>query len=502
MKAFIRLFALFFSLAIISCSIAACSGEDSSTPFESTRARRTKGLATTVTNDNTITTTAPAATTSPLPYLPDVPDSKLPLKKWAGEEFCILGHDHSKGAQYLNFEIWSSRDSDMVGSSIWYRNEHLKKNYNFKVVNELVPDTYSKAQVMYDAQDDRYDLIIYRPDKALAHASMHYLININELPYIDYNHPAWNTSVNNDLKINDALYFTSNYFLLQDKDLTYALIYNETLAESFNITGVKDLVLGGNWTVEKFNEYVKLAKTAPTKANNVNNKLGIVFDSSEYFASFFYGAGATIGTNTDGKISLYDPEDAANRISTYCDTLFDSTVSVIPTTPVSGANPDFAKGDSLFCATYFYKSALVDISNSKTRTCVLPLPKYDGDQEYYYSFVSPTESSVFAIPITVEDPEMIAFFLQAISEESITTSYDAYIQMRVLDSYEGTRRRIATLIMSSQKFDIAAGLNAGNLYTVLTKDLPEAKTNIYMDLYNSNKQNIETALDEYLANFD
>ena len=504
MKTFIRLFALLFALIILFTAVVSCNNLSKNDDSDSTRVKRTKSTATTATSVDTVTT---AATSSPArpPSSEQSLESKLPAMDWDGDCFYILGRVSDLFPGYTNFEIWRKNSpGDVVGDAVWARNESLKQKYNFIVEQQLVSNTYNEIQTLYDAQDDVYDLVIYTPDKALAHATSGYLLNLYELMYIDASHVAWNLSVNNDFYFNEALYFSSNYFLLQDKEMTSALVFNDELVERISDVSsesITDMTLNGKWTLETFNELSLLAQTSTSESDP--QRLAVVCKSTESFASFFYGSGATLGNNVNGNIQLVLPSSAiTHKIDTIGKTLFSASAVQYPKTASEDMSAVFAEKNSIFYATYIHTIKSQAMGNMSDHTYVLPFPKYDESQENYYSLVSPNTSSVFAIPYTVDDPDKIGFYLQAISEKSVNTTFDAYMDTMVRHSHDDVEKQLLWLVLSSQKFDTVASLNPAGVYMIISSQLPEFKTNIYERLYNSKKTDMETALDQYLAKFN
>ena len=266
---------------------------------------------------------------------------------------------------------------------------------------------------------------------------------------------------------------------------------------------IAKLTLDGKWTLEVFNGYVKTATTSASDSKNNIQRIGIACDSTESFASFFYGSGASLSKNVNGKVQLVSPSFATtHRIDIIGETLFDSTLVKYPEAPKKTMSDVFAACDTIFYASHVHKLVSQDLGIMKDSFLLLPFPKYDVNQESYHNLVSPTASSVFAIPYTAADPDQISFYLQAISEESVNTTYTAYIDSMVKHSHEEVEKKLASLVLSSQKFDIAASLNPSGVYTMISKQIPEFNTNIYERLYNTKKQNIETALNEYLSKFE
>jgi hypothetical protein len=135
---------------------------------------------------------------------------------------------------------------------------------------------------------------------------------------------------------------------------------------------------------------------------------------------------------------------------------------------------------------------------------VMPFPKYDSEQERYYNAMNVHNASIFAIPYTVADPAQVGFYLEAISEESVGTSYPAFIESKCMiqDSYDELTARMLSLSFDSITYDVVTLLNPGGIFEIVTSQIPTFRTNIFIRLYNSKGDKPQIALDEYVNNFE
>jgi hypothetical protein len=134
----------------------------------------------------------------------------------------------------------------------------------------------------------------------------------------------------------------------------------------------------------------------------------------------------------------------------------------------------------------------------------MPFPKYDEDQERYYNMMNFHNASVFAIPYTTLELDRTGFFLEAISEESVTTTYPAYVdsKCKIQDSYDELSANVLSLCFDSTTYDVVACLDPGGIFAIVCDQVPSFRMNVFVRLYNSKGDKPETELEEYITNFE
>ena len=497
MKKSIKALVLVLALLMLLPVIAACGGKEG--PAGSTTAN----------NQGGVVTTDPSGDTGD--YV-----SQLPAIDWEEDIFYILGREGGGGGQGTNFEIWrENMPGDVVGDAVWTRNENLKKKYNFIVEQELVDNTYTEAQTLYDAQDDVYDLVIYQPIRVFNHASSGYLLDLNEVDYLDFNHPTWSSDVNRELTVGGRLYCSTNQFLLQDKRRTYIMFYNRELSRENGFGNLEDHVDNNTWTLEKFEEVTRALAfdIDGGGGGHYNDSFGLATEGPASFWALISGAGFTLGSNDGETITLTGATESMNRIIDAAGKIwFDKNVTTIPEdfTPMDyySSIRIFCEGRSLFMLSFpsdFDQTVTGGLNDScNFEFGVMPFPKYAPTQERYYNAMNVHNSSVFAIPYTVADPAQVGFYLEALSEESVTTTYPAFIESKcmVQDSYDELTARMLSLCFDSTTYDVVTCLNPGGIFEIVSNQVPTFRVNVFIRLYNNKGDAPQIALDEYIETFE
>ena len=99
----------------------------------------------------------------------------------------------------------------------------------------------------------------------------------------------------------------------------------------------------------------------------------------------------------------------------------------------------------------------------------IPNPKFNEKQEEYYSAPNVRNGSLFGVPSTVFDAEKAGFGLEIISEESVATSYNAYIETKckLQEVYDEDGAKCLDIIFNGVVYDVAQIAGFGGLQDVM-----------------------------------
>jgi hypothetical protein len=127
-----------------------------------------------------------------------------------------------------------------------------------------------------------------------------------DLEYVNMEHDGWIDYNNEQLTMGGRLYYTSNKFLLQDKNRSFILFYNRDMAKELNLGHFEDMVFDGTWTIDKVIELGKQATSDSDGQPGMTKEDTWGAGAVEYysFAQWAYGAGYRLTTlGSDGYVS-------------------------------------------------------------------------------------------------------------------------------------------------------------------------------------------------------
>ena len=382
---------------------------------------------------------------------------------------------------------------DVVGQAVWNRNQTILDKYGITVKGYLT-DTYnSAAETALGAGEDLYDLMLISPERFHPLAMQGYMLDLYSLDYINTDHDAWMDYPNEQLSMGGRLYYTTNKFLLQDKNRCWGMFYNRDLARELNLGHFEDLVFDGEWTIDKVLEYGKIATYDSDGQPGLTKEDNWGAGASEHymFCQLAFGSGFRFTEKgADGYPTLIGATDimmkrldkvyslTANRDVYYCDQNF-GTVDW-----TDCADQMFHRGKILTIAVVMSELQTVG-GKIDFEMGVLPNPKYDTNQEEYYSIPNLGNGSLLGVPATVVDTAFAGYALEAISEESADTTYTAFIETNCMlqKAYDEDAAKCLDIIYNGIAYDIAFVSDIGALGTMMWKTLAGSTSNLYARLF-------------------
>ena len=507
MKIFLRIVAFLLAFLMVSSVFVACNNEpgveddETTASVESDIAEETEGETEDIANTDAVTTEA--ATTEAVTEMAS--SSKL-KGNFGGAEYRILAHyNDNKG--FYDFEVdYEEIPEDVVGKAVWDRNVAVEDKYGLEVVGTLTTNpVHTDAAVFIGAGDDQYDLIICQNTKLLSMATAGDLVNINILPNVDLEMDCWNASVNYQFTYGDKMYYTANKFLLQEKHRTWMIWYNRDLANELNVGYLEDEVFKNTWTMDRVIEIARVSAANIDGQDGMTStdRWGFVSSDPYVFGQLAYGAGFRLSNKgNDGYPQLIG---ATTEMNAILDKIFELSANrnisfFSEYRPTSDEN-EMGKGSSIFgdgrsvlmghCISY-----LDNISNIDFKYGALPNPKYNTSQETYISMPNLGNGHLFAVPVTVSDINKAGFGLQAISEEAVATSYNAYIEERCKkqDAEDLDMAKCLEIIFDGVAYDVALIDDIGGLGNVMRKELLVSGSNTFSRLYKSKERKAKTQI--------
>ena len=423
----------------------------------------------------------------------------LDSMNWGGEEYRVLGRKEGEGNMFTNFEIDREEMSDdVVGQEVWNRNANVMAKYGLDVVGTLDQSPASTARVFLEAGDDQYDLMMLPTTSFQSFAMEGYLLNMNELDYIDFEKDCWNAYANEQLTMGGKLYYTVNKFSLHDKHRTWMVYYNRDLANELNVGYLEDEVFAGTWTIDRLNEIAKqyAAEKDGVQGMSYNDQWGVALSDQYGFVQLAFASGFRISANgSDGYPQLVG---ATDQMLSILDKVYNITAdkntcyiwTFRPDTEKPSGRLDnhiFAEGHAVVLVDVIssfddFKAAGVSFAFG-----TLPNPKYNEAQEDYYSLPNTGNGTLFGVPATVYDPAKAGFGLQALSEESVDTSYKAYIETKckLQDVYDEDGAKCLDIIFENVVYDILQITDAGGIGHVVNFEISKEESNTYARRFSS-----------------
>ncbi len=462
---------------------------------------------------NNVQTTA-AADTAPVETEPEKLTTALPDKDWGGRSFRVLGRTNER-AQFQNFEIDSEGiTGEIISDAVYNRNAYISEKYNVTVEAKLETDPRSSLTKTVSAGDDVYDYSFQLMRDAGALASGGYLVEMSDLPYVDYTMPWWFRDINESISVMNRFYYNSSMFNLMDKNRAYIMVFNKDKAESYNIGDVYETIRDGGFTVEKMTQYCEMVSGDLDGDGAMTEKdaYGLVMDSVNVFTVIFQSQNNPIVTkdkddrpilsvNNDHTVSSIDKMIAlcsGHDYSLYCE-YFQGKVEG-DYWGVSGTV--FREGRALFSTTFInHPSGLKNLSaKCDFNYGVIPYPKYDEAQEKYISVPDPAWATLLCIPMTNSDLEFTGYMAELLAYQTQEMVLPAYyeISAKAKYTYDEESAEMLDLIFSTLHYDLALVYNWGGFKEML-QDIGKKGANSFASDYAAKETKMLTEMEDTLA---
>lgn len=355
------------------------------TVFASCQGSNIQNLGTSNTDSNTLETKDSETTE----LKADVPQVNMD-----GLSFTFLSANWDS-SEYQTHEIFSEGyDNTPLNDAIYDRNLRIESTYNCEIIvipaqNPTVGHAMLEQSVLADEQNV-YDFYLDKLNRFSEMARAGYLLNLDELPYVDFNNPWWDTNSYNDLSLFGYHFAVCSDITLVDKDYTSMLAFNTQMYKDLysNQELPYELVKSNSWTMEALMNLAKGARS--TDMNNSRYGLSIFRDT---LMTFMVGGGYTIGDKDEDDnpyVSLQDTD--VMEYSIYLMEFFYDTETVYNLHAHDEGSVEladmFSNNEVLF--TYVRGNEIEWFrSTMDSDFGLLPTPKATEEQEEYYTDVNP-----------------------------------------------------------------------------------------------------------------
>ena len=293
------------------------------------------------------------------------------------------------------------------------------------------------------------------------------LVNLYDVPNLDLTQPWWDQRCIEECTFVDKVYFMTGDISVYDNNATFCAYFNKNIAEEYQLPNFYDMVDNGTWTIENFQKQAE-AVTADldfdkdgTHENDPDDIYGIwIWD--DVMMGIVNAADikcCTINKQTgDIELTLMSEKflDAFNKFANYAFNL-DVTCAY----QRNGYAADygaigFREGRGLFLLQSL--GTAPSFREMEDEFGILPLPKYDEQQENYISSAASWSLPLYCIPRLTYGNEGYSrngHITQMLAYESMYTITPAYYEQTLQNKVSRDEESAAMLdlIFNSRAFD-------------------------------------------------
>ena len=221
----------------------------------------------------------------------------------------LVEGDHMN--RYASVEIMPSEtNSDLLNENIEERNNLVEEKLGV-TLNEIRTDATNNMQTLIRNDNisgtKLYDIVMpYFNDAAMLAPEGMFLNLYDYSDYIRFDAPYWDQRCIEDVSIAGKLYFATGDISLLTFDCTHCLIFNkDLLAESGITEDPYQLVLDGEWTIDKLHEMARAA------TSDSDGETGMTYEDTwglfvnlNYATSLFVGSGERLSQKDEDDMPI------------------------------------------------------------------------------------------------------------------------------------------------------------------------------------------------------
>ncbi len=354
-----------------------------------------------------------------------------------GKEIRIFAHAQS----YPEFEVESDEIStSVIHNAVYRRNLKTEARTGTKLVFAMnsggVGQEYISQLELIQSSTDACTLFAAYSRDASGVMLKGYTADLKKMEYLDFSAPWWSQGLVEKASIYDHLYFCSGDISPNLFAQTFIVFYNKTLVEEnvnlaeYDAESLYDMVYDKTWTIDNMIKMCKGIGYSEDTAKDADDKYGFTVNAINQ-DGFYQAAGLTVlAYNPDGSVRVSDDMTSPKAIS-----LVEKLVEFYKS-PDAMCNEQYLDGSQNVPGgawdngnVMFYMGIVKGATGYQQKGIdfgILPIPKWDVDQENYYS-ISGFPYSMWSIARTAkgEDAEASAAVLECLASESHRTVADA-----------------------------------------------------------------------------
>ncbi len=390
-----------------------------------------------------------------------------------GYDFRIYYPNHTN----FYYQHSDEETGESVDDALYERDMKVEDELNINLTYSKIDGEPNAISLLYEkvsssilAGDDNFDMFLNHLNWQLtSYIADKMVLDWYDIPNVDLSKPYWNQNMNDSLAISDVLPVAAGDFVIADPLLIF---FNGDLAEANQLSGQYELVDSGEWTWDKLAEH----SAAVTRDINGDGEMtnddmygfGVnVTDSSYKLRSLPASAGEYIySKGKDGGIELTVNTPRMQQFVEKMVTLFNGNGGLLLKLETGATEVEeaayFNNGNTLYY--------LVDSLNAGAYRSIdfeygiLPLPKFDEEQESYNSL---NWSGLMLVPITTKDPAMVGCVSEWLSYYSSTIVQPEFFNTLMHEKVARDDRSadMLKLVFSTLVYDPAVNYKSVGFYT-------------------------------------
>ena len=404
-----------------------------------------------------------------------------------------------------------------LDDAIYTRNRFIEDKFDieFKATYVDIESFNAQLRKLVAAGDDVYDAAfcpMFRGTNFASMISENIFYNLRDIHTLNLEEQWWNQMIIKEASLGrgDKLFFAANDVDIMTLQCLEAVFFNQDMMENLGLELPYNKVREGKWTFDEFNKYQK-------DGANLNGDTDFRWDKSGNAVYGFISYDNSVNALLDGSGERYVAvdSDGTPRLAVENERFInvlrkiesmlavtDGTYLFANSMPDFHYEPIFMNGRSMMTMGEL-KAA--DVFREMEPTFgILPIPKYDENQEKYYS------QHIFATPMTVipstnQTPDFAGAVLDAmayVSNRDVTpVLFDVSVSQKQLRNEESIE--MLGLIKNSGSFDVGSAYGwTTDFYNAIRASLGNGQAFSAASAIDKAQDKINASINKTMAMFD
>ncbi len=407
----------------------------------------------------------------------------LPEADLEGWQFrmCLQGETVHQETTFIDGE-----SGNIVKDAVYDKLRTVEERFNVDII--MTEDSHNSADNLDNIKNmilagDDFAELLQGHDISMANLAMEgYFINVYDIPHLDFTKPWWSKATLDSMTVADQMYMMFNNISYCNLSGTRALFFNKTLLQAQDIAFPYEEVENGTWTLDRLLEiksrgYRDLNGDGKT---DENDQFGFV-NPTVYYCFFEPFRVEPYCKDKNGDLYYEVNLDKLQTLTEkFYDLLFTEGGYLAKATDVTASRDITYKAFTEDRAMFIYTDltrAVQYISDSEAIYGILPMPKFDANQDTYYG--GSTDRPI-AVPITAEaNLDAIGLISEALNAEGYKQVYPAYFEVAMKSRYADQTEDAQMLDLIHNNVIISFTYLNGNyksIYNIMLENLFNAST--------------------------
>ena len=360
---------------------------------------------------------------------PDVREilASLPDEDYGGYVFTIWTSNNynstleGRQAPELNAAGEAEEIGEPVNDALYMRDRLIEEKYNITIQYNMFAEggpLYSAARREITAGSNTFDFamdMMMEVTKNLAQNGMAY--DFNQIPNVDLDKEWWSKFAKRDLTIDGRFFFPTGDITARYPGSQYLMIFNKQIFMDEGLAYPYQDVIDGNWTLDAFFDLIKDSSKDLNGDGILNSRddfFGLVVESMAPFC-FLRAAGEGLTKIVDGNPVLNARNEKLIAITEKLASAWgnENYMYAPRNYTVYEEVPMFKEDRVMFLPMTGTNLSL--FRDMESDFGIVPLPKYDSNQDEYYSHCQPWGSAAVTVPHNIENAERTGMIVEALA---------------------------------------------------------------------------------------